>query len=102
MSDEMLTISFEEAQKHFFTQVLTGDPSDGYKGVPGIGAKRAEAALGTRPSWGAVIHAYQKAGMTEQDALQQARLARILRWSEWDPANAKVKLWEIEHDREAS
>ena len=102
MSDEMLTISFDEAQKHFFTQVLTGDPSDGYKGVPGIGAKRAEAALGNRPSWGAVIHAYQKAGMTEQDALQQARLARILRWSEWDPANAKVKLWEIEHDREAS
>jgi len=98
----MLTISFEDAQRNFYTQVLTGDTTDGYKGIPGIGPKKAEAILGSRPDWGIVIHAYQKAGMTETDAKSQARLARILRWSEWDASEGTLKLWEPEHDRQAS
>jgi DNA polymerase-1 len=102
MADEMLTISFEDAQRNFYTQVLTGDTTDGYKGIPGIGPKKAETILGSRPDWGIVIHAYQKAGMTETDAKSQARLARILRWSEWDASEGTLKLWEPEHDRQAS
>ena len=30
--------------------------------------------------------------MTRDDAIRQARLARILRWSEWDAALGKVKI----------
>ena len=54
MSDEMLSVTEQEADKNFLTQCLTGDSTDGYPGVPGIGPKKAEALLGGRPDWGAV------------------------------------------------
>ena len=43
-----------------------------------------------RPHWGAVEKAYIDAGLTRDDAIQQARLARILRWSDW---NEEPMLW---------
>ena len=91
MSDELLEITDADADRYFLTQVLTGDTADGYKGVPGIGPKKAEAILGPRPHWGAVEKAYIDAGLTKDDALQQARLARILRWSDWH--EGEPKLW---------
>ncbi len=93
MNDELLTITEPEADKYFYTQCLTGDATDGYPGVPGIGPKKAEAILGSRPAWSAVEQAYIKAGLTKDDALQQARLARILRWSEWDESKGEMILW---------
>ena len=95
MADERLEISEAEADKNFFTQVLTGDATDGYKGIPGIGPKKAEAILGSRPHWGAVEQAYIKAGMTRDDAIQQARLARILRWSDWHEEIQELSLIHI-------
>ena len=92
-ADEKLTLSEADADKYFYTQVLTGDPTDGYKGVKGIGPKKAEQILGQRPHWGAVEQAFIKAGMTKDDAIHQARLARILRWSDWDADKEAVKLW---------
>ena len=93
MSDEMLTISEQEADTYFLTQTLTGDSTDGYPGVPGIGPKKAEAILGPRPAWSAVEQAYIKAGLTKEDAIQQARLARILRASDWDNDKKEIILW---------
>jgi hypothetical protein len=46
-----------------------------------------------RPLWPRVLEAYTKAGLTEADALTQARLARILRWSDWDAKERKPILW---------
>ena len=91
MSDELLEISEADADRFFLTQVLTGDSADGFRGVPGIGPKKAEAILGPRPHWGAVEKAYIDAGLTKDDAIQQARLARILRWSDWH--EGEPKLW---------
>ena len=52
MSDEMLSVTEQEADKNFLMQCLTGDSTDGYPGVPGIGPKKTEALLGGRPDWG--------------------------------------------------
>lgn len=90
--DEKLDVSEADADRAFLTQVLTGDSADSYPGCPGIGPKRAETILGSRPSWQAVEQAFIKAGKTKEDALQQARLARILRWSDYD-SDKGVKLW---------
>ena len=38
-------VTHEEADRIFFTQLLTGDPTDGIKGVPGIGPKKAASIL---------------------------------------------------------
>jgi hypothetical protein len=40
-----------------------------------------------------VKNAYDKAGLTEEDALVQARVAYILRKSDYDRKTQTVKLW---------
>lgn len=90
VDDEVITITEEEADRFHLFQTLTGDPADGYKGCPGIGKVKAEANLspealakaGMTP-WQMVVHLYEKAGMSESDALTQARLARILRSTDY-------------------
>ena len=72
------------ADYFWMMQVLTGDSSDNYKGIPGIGPRKAEKILAAVPQslpsmWSAVAQAYIQADMTESDALLQARLSRILR-----------------------
>ena len=99
---EKMIIDEAEADRYFFMQCLTGDPTDGYKGLAGVGEKRAAAILGVRPCWELVEAAYVKAGFTYEDALQQARLARILRSSEWDTATQKVKLWSPDGKEETN
>jgi len=95
-------ISEQEADYFHLFQTLVGDASDGYKGCPGIGPKKAEAFLkgiiaekGAEPErlWYGVKRLYEAAGLTEADALRQARLARILRWSDWDSVKKEPKLW---------
>lgn len=93
-SQDLLTdVTVEQADKNFYLQTLSGDAVDGYSGIPGVGAKKAEAILGSRPDWSLVEQAYLKHGLSKEDALQNARLARILRWSDWDAQNKSVKLW---------
>lgn len=97
--------SVTEPEGHWvhMMQTLTGDTADGYKGCPGMGPKKAEKAL--HPywingkfdrvgAWGAVLFAYEQAGLTPADALLQARLAYILRWEDWDGEKQEPKLWE--------
>lgn len=96
----MDSFSLEEANRYFFMQVLTGDPTDGYKGCPGIGPKRAEKilegvnVLDEKEAWRAVVGAYASKGLTEEEALQQARVARILRHTDYDLEKEEVILWE--------
>jgi DNA polymerase-1 len=94
MKQERLEISEAEADRHFYTQVLTGDATDGYSGCPKIGPKTAEKVLGNHPTWNAVVNAYQKENLTADYALTQARLARILRASDWDEEAQAVTLWK--------
>jgi len=88
-------VSVEAADHWFYTQVLTGDQTDGYPGCPGIGPVKAEkilAAAGGDP-WKAIVEAYAAKGLTEEDALVQARVARILRSTDYNNKKKEVKLW---------
>jgi len=102
---ELFTVGEAQADYYWLMQTLTGDTTDGYKGLPGCGPKVAEKLL--QPAWDtsdgatflqlgwpAVVAAYEAKGLGVDDALLQARLARILRASDWDSANKKVILWE--------
>lgn len=102
---EMFTITEEEADFNFLVQTLTGDTTDNYPGCPGIGAKRAEAALKLallhKPEaitpmeamWQTVLALYDKAGFGPDYALTQARCARILRASDYDFKRKEPILW---------
>jgi len=92
--DELTYTTPEEADYWFWRQCLTGDPVDGYKGVPGIGAKGAEKILAkAEDPWQAVVASYEKAGLTLDDAIRNARLARILRPGEYNSTTKEPILW---------
>ena len=81
------------ADRFHLYQTLVGDQTDNYKGCPGVGPVKAETALGANPTWASVVGCYEKAGLTEEDALVQARVARILRHGEYNKMTCEVKLW---------
>jgi DNA polymerase-1 len=90
----MFDITEKEAEWNFLMQSMTGDASDGYPGIPGVGPKKAEELLTKHGAvWKTVEDAYLKAGLTAEDALVQGRLARILRADNWDFEKEEVKLW---------
>lgn len=90
-------VTVEEADLFHLTQTLTGDVCDGFKGLPGIGPKKAEKILATSDTalgrWEAILEAYELRGFTAEDALIQARVARICRASDWDFNKKEVILW---------
>lgn len=91
---KLSTIDDDLAERYWLAQTLTGDPADGYKGCPGVGAVGAEKVLSKPGSrWENVKREFLKAGMTEDYAVLQARLARILRFEDWDSENKAPILW---------
>lgn len=88
-------LSKQQADLNHLSQALTGDSTDGYSGCPGVGPKTAEKIL-IEGTWEEVLAAYQKAGKTEEDALVQARVSRILRKGEFNTKTKEVKLWNPE------
>ena len=85
------TISPAEGLKYFYTQVLTGDPTDNYPGCKGIGEVRAAKILDTKDPWGAILEAYNKAG---GDPLLNARMAWILKPGDYNFKTKEVRLWQ--------
>lgn len=123
IDDAMVEITKAAGDRFHYQQVLTGDPTDGYQGCPGVGAKAAEEFLDapyiavptervlktgkragetqliwnrepTEDIWAGIVSLYAKAGLTEADALVQARVSRILRDGEYDFETKRVKLWK--------
>jgi 5'-3' exonuclease len=112
----------EDADKFHLMQTLAGDITDGYDGCPSIGMGTAEELLdaglkfesyehvfktGARKGqseirwrkvesespWATVVSCYLKQGLTEESAIQQARVARICRSTDYDFRKKEVKLW---------
>jgi DNA polymerase-1 len=115
-------VSVEEADRFFFAQAIGGDAVDGYGGCPNVGVntalKHLEELSGYEPYshtfksgkrkgesetrwrrvelpdyWSVVTSLYAKAGLGEEYALTQARVARILRAEDYDFDNQKPILW---------
>jgi DNA polymerase-1 len=113
------TIVTEAYADYFFAyQTLIGDSTDGYTGCPKIGPKKAEKLLapifedivGDHPDygvkcrvkdlrklnkamWEAVIQTYKGRGFDMDFLLQQARVARILRHTDYNIQTKEIKLW---------
>lgn len=93
----VLCITEAEADSFHFRLTLTGDSGDGFSGCPKIGKVKAEKLLcqllDNSARWGAVVKQFLKAGLTEEDAIIQARLARVLRDGDYVYATNEIKLW---------
>jgi DNA polymerase-1 len=115
-------ITVDMADHYHLLQTLTGDVTDGYPGCPGVGAVRAAALLeggkvlerevvtisrGPRKGeqeerwepgrdgtpWEIIVSAYASAGLSEEVALQNARVARICRYTDYNYETKKVIGW---------
>ena len=95
--EDTTTITPEEGARWHLIQTLAGDQTDGYSGVPGIGVKRAETLFNKEGySWATVVKAFEDKGLTEEDALLNARLARILTVEDYDSKQKEPRLWTPE------
>lgn len=90
--------TLEEAEHFFFTQVVTGDATDGYPGCPGIGEKTVEKlftlGLTREEYWRIICDLYKSKGLTEEDALVQAHCAKILRYENFNSKSKEIILWQ--------
>ena len=94
MTDDVTEITEEEGDRWHLGQSLSGDPTDGYSGCPGIGVKRATELLDKNENqWEAVCKAYRDRGLSDDDALLNARLAKILRNENYDHDRNQPILW---------
>ena len=91
---ETVEITPNEGAKWHLIQTLAGDNTDGYAGVPGIGIKKAEKIFKEKGyTWKAVVETFEEKDMTEEDALCNARLARILTDKDYDFDTKEPILW---------
>ncbi len=84
------------ADRAFYMQWLTGDSTDGYKGIKGMGPKKAEkvfAGIEWTYEVNSVLRTYADNGHTYEYALSMARCARILTNEWWDSEAKAPILW---------
>ena len=94
MTNDVEEITKEDGDRWHLIQALAGDATDGYSGCPGIGVKRASDILNKHKSpWSAVCKAYEDKGLSDDDALMNARLAKILQHEDYDYDKQQPILW---------
>ena len=97
--DESFTVIKSEGAKWHLVQSMAGDNTDGYAGVPGIGVKRAVSLFEDKGySWKTVVEAFKEKGLSEEVALTNARLARILTNEDYDFEKSEPILWNPSAD----
>lgn len=95
-------ISTLNANRMLCWQTIVGDQVDNYPGAPRVGplspyARALETIKDPHELWYTVVEAFDSVGLTEDDALHQARLAHILRASSYNFKTKKVRLWNPTH-----
>jgi len=99
---ETFEVTPEEGRKWHLLQTVAGDNTDGYTGVPGMGLKKAEALFDNLGyTWAAVLEAFTDKGLTEEDALVNARLAKILTSEDYDFKQREPIPWNPSPDYRA-
>ncbi len=97
--DETFTITPEEGAKWHLIQTCAGDQTDGYGGISGIGVKRAVSLFEEKGySWKTVVDTFIEKGHSKEEALINARLARILTADDYDFKRKQPKLWSPASD----
>ena len=97
---EFRRISEAEADYWHKIQTLIGDTVDNYKGCPNIGPVKAHRALEDDDSWDTVFSLFESKGLDYDYFLTQARMARILRDSDYNAKKNEVILWTPPNDTE--
>ena len=99
--EDFIRIEPTDGAKWHLIQSCSGDQTDGYSGCPGIGIKRATTIFENKGySWKTVVNMFKEKDLTEEDALINARLARILTADDYDFKRKKPIPWTPRTDYE--
>jgi DNA polymerase-1 len=94
---KIVTVSLQEADQAHLLQTVAGDSTDGYPGLSGVGMKTGRLWFEKHGwTWEAALELARKHGRDEEYLLRQARLARILRATDYDFERKVPLLWEPE------
>jgi DNA polymerase-1 len=94
LDGKVVEVDEDTADYNFLYQTLVGDSTDNYKGCPTVGAKTAaKLLLDKGATWETVVAVFESKGLSEAVAIENARLARILRDGEYNFKTEGVKLW---------
>ena len=97
--EESTLINPAEGAKWHLVQSAAGDNTDGYSGIPGIGIKRATQMFEEKGwSWKTLRDAFKEKGLSEDVALMNARLAKILTTDDYDHEKGEPVLWSPQAD----
>ena len=92
-----IKINKASADYAMLLQSMIGDSTDNYKGIPGIGKVKAAKIVGasTNPSviWKNIQQAFIDNHLTVEYAITMVRLARILRFEDYNFETGEVRLW---------
>lgn len=90
-------VTEQQGDYWFMYQTLVGDQVDNYPGCKGVGPVNAEKILSGKTTvpemWPAVVDAFLKKKFSIDDALVQARCARMLRHTDYDFKRKEAILW---------
>lgn len=97
---KVINVTELQADQFHMWQTICGDATDGYKGAMGVGKSSIYALAVIEEDreelWDTVLQAYGSVKLTETDAIQQARVARILRHQDYNIQTKELTLWEPE------
>ena len=93
----VLEISQQEAAAFHMWQTIVGDPTDGFGGARGVGKTSEYAtdiiACDMPEMWDCVLDAFASVGADECEALENARMAKILDHHHYNFKTKEVLLW---------
>ncbi len=93
----LVDITPEMAKRFHYLQTMTGDGADGVPGVVGIGPAKANKYMDKYGvSWQTVVRCYTDNGLTEDEALRNAIMVKILDADHY--IDGKVKIWSPPED----
>jgi hypothetical protein len=97
--DEMVYTTTDNFAIYYkYYQAIVGDPTDGYKGVPGIGkvgaGKLVSPDMTELELFNATLRAFESKGLGMDECIATLRLADMTQVTAEDEHNYKVKLYE--------
>jgi DNA polymerase I len=88
--NKIVTVTQEDAIVNEYVQVIMGDKTDGYSGIPNFGEKKARAFVTVETKWEDIVKLYIDNGLTEQDAILNYNMAHIVGYSDYNWLDKKV------------
>ena len=92
----VVTVTEEDARQNEFVQVIMGDKTDGYSGIPNYGEKTARGFVNPSTTWQDIVDLYKAKGCTEEDAIMNYNMAHIIGLDNYDLCGNIVKVKEME------